>query len=313
MKYQDYITVSSLKEALEQLEKYGKDAVIIAGATDLAVKARSKDWYESKYLVDISRIQELQGIRKEQGKIMVGAMTTIYELLHSELIRKEAGLLYQACGNIAGPQIRNQATIGGNLANSCLAADTIPALCVLEATICIVGPSGTREIPVEELLKFCPPCVRHEEMSVGGCFYGIPAGKKNTLEPDEIITQVVIPVMSTDYQYSFQKVGRKKSGCMSRFTLAVAMKLSKDQKIEDVRLSIGAALADIRLQKEVTESLKGHKPDSELFHACMAQLGEKIRSQVRKVDDNIEYKAAVCERLGTRTLSELAFGTVFVE
>ena len=100
---------------------------------------------------------------------------------------------------------------------------------------------------------------------------------------------------------------------MSRFTLAVAMKLSKDQKIEDVRLSIGAALADIRLQKEVTESLKGHKPDSELFHACMAQLGEKIRSQVRKVDDNIEYKAAVCERLGTRTLSELAFGTVFVE
>ena len=145
MKYQDYITVSSLKEALEQLEKYGKDAVIVAGATD----------------------QELQGIRKEQGKIMVGAMTTIYELLHSELIRKEAGLLYQACGNIAGPQIRNQATIGGNLANSCLAADTIPALCVLEATICIVGPSGTREIPVEELLKFCPPCVRHEEMSVG--------------------------------------------------------------------------------------------------------------------------------------------------
>ena len=139
MKYQDYITVSSLKEALEQLEKYGKDAVIVAGATDLAVKARSKDWYESKYLVDISRIQELQGIRKEQGKIMVGAMTTIYELLHSELIRKEAGLLYQACGNIAGPQIRNQATIGGNLANSCLAADTIPALCVLEATICIVG------------------------------------------------------------------------------------------------------------------------------------------------------------------------------
>lgn len=125
MKYQDYITVSSLKEALEQLEKYGKDAVIVAGATDLAVKARSKDWYESKYLVDISRIQELQGIRKEHGKIMVGAMTTIYELLHSELIRKGAGLLYQACGNIAGPQIRNQATIGGNLANSCLAADTI--------------------------------------------------------------------------------------------------------------------------------------------------------------------------------------------
>ena len=121
-----------MKEALEQLEKYGKGAVIVAGATDLAVKARSKDWYESKYLVDISRIQELQGIRKEHGKIMVGAMTTIYELLHSELIRKGAGLLYQACGNIAGPQIRNQATIGGNLANSGPAADTIPALCVLE-------------------------------------------------------------------------------------------------------------------------------------------------------------------------------------
>nr|WP_294527623.1 FAD binding domain-containing protein [uncultured Blautia sp.] len=307
MKYQDYITVSSLQEALEQLGKYGKDAVIVAGATDLAVKARTKDWYESKYLVDISRIQELKGIQEEQGKIIVGAMTTISELLHSELLQKEAGILYQACGNIAGPQIRNQATIGGNLANSCLAADTIPALCVLGVTVRIMGQSGTREIPAEELLKACPPCLRHEEMSVGGCFYGMPAGKKNTLKPEEVITQVVIPPMEQDYRYSFQKIGRKKSGCMSRFTLAAAMKLSKDQKIEDLRISIGAALADIRLQQEVTEPLKGHKPDRELFHTCMAQLGEKIRSQVRKVDENIEYKATVCERLGTRTLSELAF------
>ncbi len=303
MKYQTYEKIKSLDELRKKIQTDPEQLLPVAGATDIMVKARSRDWYKDMKLVDITEIRELKGIREEGENIVVGALTTADEILRSDIIAENAGILREACSVLAGPQIRNRATIGGNLANACLAGDMIPALCVLEAGIDTISSEQDRQIPVSELLRSCPACLNHEEMSVGGCFYGIPAGKKTILKPDEIITQIRIPKMPQEYRTAFQKVGRKQAGCMSRFTIAAAMK-TKDEVITDMRLSIGAAFADITLLEESRE-LIGKKGSREMFGDLAQKLGDKIEMQIKVPSENLKYKAEVCRRLTARTLEEL--------
>lgn len=305
MKYQEYYRASTAEEAIQILKADPENTMAVAGGTDIMVKARAKDWYSRMNLLDISGVEEWKGIRLRGNVIEIGALVTISELLASGVIRSKAGLLFDACKSFAVPQIRNRATIGGNLANACLAADTIPALCVLMAEIEITGPTGQRRIPVSEVLKKCSACLNHDEMAVSTCFYGIPAGKKTSLLSGELITGIVVPVMGETYVTRFEKIGRKQAGCMSKFTVAAALHMEKE-KILDIRLSIGAACSDIRMQTEFCEELNGT-----FFEECRVRelakiLGDSIEVQQKKTTASIQYKAEVCRRLIPRILSEMA-------
>mgnify|MGYP004456739527 CR=1 FL=1 len=306
MKYQTYEKIKTLPDLKKRIQKEPEKILPVAGATDIMVKARNRDWYQNMNLVDITEIPELKGIREEKDFIIIGALVTADEILQSEAVSKYAGILAESCKMLAGPQIRNRATIGGNLANACLAGDMIPALCVLGAQVETIVGKEERSILAEQLLKKCPACLNHEEMSVGSCFFGIPAGKKTVLMAGEIIIQVRIPKMSSGYRIAFQKVGRKQSGCMSRFTLAAAMDV-EDTVIRDLRISIGAAFADITLLKE-SETLIGETGSEELFSKIAQQIGNQIETQMKKPNDSVKYKAEVCRRLMARTLMELYQG-----
>lgn len=307
MEYRSYEKIKSLEELIQRIHEDPEHVLPVAGATDIMVKARSRDWYQDMNLVDITYIPEMKGISETQESIMIGALTTVDELLQSDQIQKHAEILKSACKLLAGPQIRNRATIGGNLANGCLAGDMIPALCVLKASVHTISVTGEREIPVSKLLRSCPACLNHEEMSVGGCFYGIPAGKKTVLSPGEIITQVIVPKMPETYHISFQKVGRKQAGCMSKFTLAVAM-FVKDEQIVDLRMSIGAAFSNITLLEEASSLIIGQKGSQELFADVAKNLGDQIEMQMKNPNESLKYKAEVCRRLTARTLMELYRG-----
>lgn len=304
MKYQEYLKASSEEEALQMLKSHPQNTLIVAGGTDVMVKARARDWYSQMDLLDISGVEEWKKIKLRDNVIKVGALVTISELLESEVIASKAKILQEACKSFAIPQIRNRATIGGNLANACLAADTIPALCVLMAEVETAGPSGQRRIPVSELLKNAPACLNHSEMAVSTCFYGIPAGKKTCLMPGEIITGVSIPVMDETYVTRFEKIGRKQAGCMSKFTLAAALHMEND-RIADIRLSIGAAYAAIRLQSEFCDKLNGTVYEQKRIAEQAKMLGDIIEAQQKRPTLTILYKAEVCRRLVPRTLSEM--------
>lgn len=307
MKYQTYEKVKTLNELKQRIQDNPEHILPIAGATDIMVKARARDWYQEKDLIDLTHIPEMKGITETSNLIRIGALVTADEILHSEVIKKHAEILHKSCTLLAGPQIRNRATIGGNLANACLAGDMIPALCVLKAFVHTISSGGERDIPVWELLKRCPACLNHEEMSVGGCYFGIPAGKKTVLDSGEIITQIYIPKMSGAYRISFQKIGRKQIGCMSKFTLAIAMHV-ENEKIADLRMSIGAAFSDISLLEDACSIIIGQRGSKELFTYVAEGLGDQIEKQLKSPNESLKYKAEVCRRLTARTLMELYLG-----
>ena len=303
----DYCAVSTLSEAVEFLKRHPADAVPVAGGTDVMVKARSRDWYKDRYLLDIGGVRELAYIREEGDLLLVGANTTIAEILASDPVKEHAAILAGACENLAGPQVRNKATIGGNLANACLAGDTIPALCVLKAELRIVSPSGERYLPAEELLKPVKACLNHEGMNVAGCYFGCPAGKKTVLGSDELIAEIRIPKLGSDYTQRFIKVGMRQTGCMSKFTFACALKKDGAARISDIRLAIGAAFSDIRLRREA-DRLTGTEVTKEMIRALADELGDAVETQLPKPGEDLLYRAEVCRRLVNRTLCEMIFG-----
>lgn len=304
MEYKGYKKIENLLELQSYIEETSDDIVWVAGATDIMVKARARNWYSKSMMVDISNMKELSYIKEDEDIIEVGALTTIASLLESDIIYENARILWEACKVLGNPQIRNSGTIGGNIANACLAADTFPALCVLGAQVKVMGSMGERIVGIEEIMKKCPACLNHEAMTVSGCYYGIPAEKKTTLKANECIRAIMIPKMSPAYRVDFQKIGRKQAGCMSKFTLAVGL-LMEENIIQDIRVSIGAAFDTITVHPMVSERLVGTEGNKEQLVEVANYLGDAIEAQVQKESKSISYKAEVCRRLTVRVIEEL--------
>ncbi len=306
MQCKQYIQVRTAAQAVELLNAGDTLKICMAGGTDIIVKARKRNWYENMDVIDIGQVDELCHIKEEKDSLLIGAGVKIADLCTSALCREYVPVLAKACGHIGSPQIRNRATIGGNIANGCLAADSIPALTLLGASVRILGKKGFREVPAEDFIIPCTACLNHEEMTVGGCFYGVTSGRKNVLDPGEIVTEIRVPKRYGTYRYFYQKVGRRNGFCMSKFTLAFLFEM-KEETIRDIRLSVGAAFADMHLRHEADRLIGMTVADPE-FDRTAGRIGEEIAehilSQRAKANRSLEYKAEVCRRLVKRSLIE---------
>jgi xanthine dehydrogenase FAD-binding subunit len=142
-----YAKAGSVAEAVRLLAMDGS-ARLIAGGTDVLVKLREgHEGYSS--IVDIHGLAELRGISLEgDGSLRLGAGVTFTDLMESELVASRAPMLCEMSAMVAGPQIRNVATIGGNIANGAVSADSVPPLLVLDASLEIAGPTGVRSTPL---------------------------------------------------------------------------------------------------------------------------------------------------------------------
>lgn len=131
----DYFAPESLQEIFSLLDKYGKDARPLAGGTDLLVSLRGGQ--ESvKYLIDLKRVKELQNLSfNDKSGLTVGAGVTLNRLIHHDVISKNYPILREAASTIGDFQVRNRATLAGNICNASPAADTAPALLVLNAMV----------------------------------------------------------------------------------------------------------------------------------------------------------------------------------
>ena len=168
----DYYQPTTLQEASRLVKDNGPGGRFLAGGTDLVIAMKEKGLLP-KYIVDLKRVPGLTGIRENaDGSITLGALTTMYEIETSALIKKKYPFLAQSAAEVGSIQIRNRATIGGNMANATPSADTAPALIALSATAKIVGPTGERAMPLEE-------------------FFMGPG--QTVMSPEEILTEVTIP------------------------------------------------------------------------------------------------------------------------
>jgi CO/xanthine dehydrogenase FAD-binding subunit len=211
----EYHRPRTLREALEILRSVD-GAKVVAGGTDLVVDMKFRR-VEPKALVDVSKLEELRYVRLVGDYVEIGSATTLQELVESDVVRGRLPLLWEAVSSMASWQIRNIATIGGNICNASPAADTAPPLLAYGARLILVSLDGVREVGIGEF--FVGP-------------------KRSAIRPDEVLQAVRVPVHPPGYGWSFRKVSRT-SFDIAKVSVAVLLKVDGG-RIRDPRVALGA-------------------------------------------------------------------------
>ena len=303
MLFESYEKLVSSEEISSRLTEGA--CLLFAGGTDLMVKARERSWYEKKAFLDISEIAELKEIRETEAFVEIGAGVTLTELLSSKAVQKNLPLLCQAVSKVGCRQIRNRATLVGNVANACPASDCIPALLVLEADAVVQGPKGSRTVFLPELFRETKSCLRHEGMHVNTCFYGETMQKKLYLEAGEWIRSVQIRKQKADEKGLFYKLTRNRSSEMAVVNLAAIVRQSEAGW--RLRASAGGVFPKPRLFPEL-EAVPGRKEETEekirQYAAACVQCMEPFQDMLA----DYAYKKQVVGYLAEAAFKELLLG-----
>ena len=238
--------------------------------------------------VSLSGLEELKGIKKRDNTIIIGTCTTLNEVLHSTIIKEEFPILIQAIRTMASEQVRNRATIGGNIGNASPAGDTITPLVVLGVDIEIFSPESNhcRIISIDEL--FCGPCA-------------------TTLKKGEIITKIIIPLLQEDdVVYYFRKIGQRNAMTITKASLSAVAKFSKS-KVEWIRLAPGSVSPVVKRMSHTEEFLKG----KEIIPQIIDKAKEILSKEISPITDIRSTKAF--RKLVTKNLLEECLKTFLKE
>ncbi len=273
----------SLQEALEILEKYGEDVRPIAGGTDLVLAVRSGA-LKVGHIMDITRIPELRTLDLDGDTLIVGAAVTISELLELEVVRERLPALWEAMYWLGSPQIRNVATLVGNICNASPAADTAPPLMIYDARVRILGPGGKRVIPIEEFFVHV---------------------KKTVLEPGEMVGFVEIPIKE-GFRSRFRKIGKRRAEVLSIVNAAVGFFFGNG-RMEGVRIALGS-VAPTPIRARTAEAvLEGKEPSMELVEEAASRAREETRP-ISDVRASAEYRREMSFVLVRRLILDLLGG-----
>ena len=216
----DYAAPRSLAEALRVLAS--GPATVLAGGTDLMPQSRAGRVRFAPTLLNLQGIAELRGVTRSAGDVEIGALTTITDLLEDPLIRAGAPVLHKACDHFASSQIRNAATLGGNICNASPAGDTLVPLLVLGASVVLASaaPAGIvkRRLPLAQFL--------------------VGPGR-TARRADELLVAVQAPVPAAGWVDRYVKFGARPALDISAIALAVGGTL-RDGRLEDARVAFGA-------------------------------------------------------------------------
>lgn len=264
--FDHYLTPATLGDAFDTLDGV-PGARIVAGATDLlpwARDGRAGDVHLSA-LVDVSKISELRGVSLGQGRIRMGAATLISAFQNDPLLQKQAPLLGRCAVWFADDQIREQATVGGNLVNASPAGDSQPALLAMNTHVTLArrenGRILERTLPLSEFI----------------------VGPGQTLrQPHEIMTRLELDALP-GYGAAFEKVGHRRSMVISTVCLAALVKLDGAKRgIEDVRIAIGAVGPVPERLDDVEDFLTGQVPTGRSLREAAEMTVGRVRSRSRQ-------------------------------
>jgi CO/xanthine dehydrogenase FAD-binding subunit len=279
----DYKTPNTIEEAIELLWEAGGRAKIIAGGTDLVIGLRNGD-QKPQCLIDITKIPGLRGIDEKDGTVSIGAAATHSEISSSSLVKKWGKVLSDAASEIGSPQIRNVGTIGGNIINASPAADTVPALMVLDAVGRVVSKEGEKEIPLAELFK---------------------GPYETNLKPHEILVQVQFKKLPSGVRSSFVRLARREAMAIARMSMAIILQMERGKgRIEDIRVSAGSITPTPQRMSDAEAILKGKSPDEELLKMASRKVSQRMIHQ-SGIRPSTSYKRPVVEALFIRAMRKV--------
>ena len=271
----------TLKEALEIKAK--KDVIVLAGGSDLMVSHKRTlgltPVFEKPVMI-IRNLEELKQIKiNGKGECCIGAACTAAQIAESTICPWH---LRQAASRMGAVGLRNSATIAGNIANASPKGDTPGPLYLLDARVKLQSESGEREELVSDFI------VKFREID---------------LRPDELITEIIIPLSEDDFDYIFwHKVGTRKANAISKITLSQAIRFEKDKEtVRDFRLSATSTGAKTNRSRDVESILIGKKITDETIEEVIAAFEKVISPRAMP-----EFRREATRRMIRRFLTEAA-------
>lgn len=274
----EYAAPTTIDEALELMHEHGWDAKVLAGGQSL-IPMMNFRLAAPAVLVDLNPIEELAYVRKDDGGLAIGAMARQRAVERSELVVDRTPLIAAAMPYVAHPQIRNRGTFGGNLAHADPASE-LPAVAVaLDARFKAQSVSGERWIDADDF------------------FLGLFTVD---LEPEEVLTEVVVPPMPPRTGWAFEEVARR-HGDYALVGVAAVVTLGADGRCEDARLvflGVGEKPVDAR---EAADLLVGEEPTEETIRA----VADAVDAHVDPTEDihaSARYRRHLAKTLARRGL-----------
>lgn len=258
----DYVRVGSIKEGCDLLATQGDRAVALAGGTDLLVNIRNTG-RSPDLLVDFKNIAQMNRlVTDESAGATIGACVPLNVIADNRFIVDRYTALAQAARSVGSYQVRNRATLGGNIANASPAADTAPALLVLNASVSVTGVDGSRVIPIDQL------------------FTGV---KKTSLKGSEVITDITLPPLSPGARSAFAKKQRVKGHDLAIINMAAYCDLAAGK----MRVAIGSCAVTPILLPEFS------LPDDERVDGLVERVNNVAQEIISPIDDvraSAEYR-----------------------
>jgi xanthine dehydrogenase small subunit len=252
----------------------------MAGGTDLMVQITGELGPPPERVLDIWRLDELRGISLDDGRLVLGALTTYTDIRRSPLCAEVLPALVEAAATIGAAQIQNRATIGGNVANASPAGDTLPVLLAADAAMVLGSAAGEREVAATEFW---------------------PAYRRTALRPDELLLRIAIP-LPPGRRVRFRKVGTRRAQAISKVVMALAWR--EDGGVwRDVRLALGSVAATTIRAHDTERVLEGAAARRETADHAASVLAAELQP-IDDVRSTAEYRRAVAARVLHRLLRD---------
>ncbi len=285
--WDNYYLVTSLDEALELLAHYRESARIIAGGTDIILEIEHRVRPGVKALIDITRVPGLDSIQSgSDDMISLGPLVTHNDCVASPLVRQRAWPLVQACWEVGAPQIRNRATVAGNLITASPANDTITPLMALDARVTLRSVKGERNVPLNEF------------------YTGV---RRTIMAPDEVLTGIHFRGLNENERGMFIKVGLRKFQAISVVNIATIIEIDDHTGmpvVKNARIALGAVAPTVVRASQAEAYLKDRVLDDETLATAAALVTPSI-APIDDIRGTAEYRREVAGVITRRTLTAI--------
>ena len=273
--WKNYQLTYSLSEAVEAYQQAEKPAQFVSGGTDLLLEMQQGMHLPITTLIDLNHIGEMRELKILENKIFIGAAVPVSQITNSPIIRKHAMAVAEATGLIGGPQVRNSATLGGNVAHALPAADGMISLVAMDAIAIIYTRIGYSRRNILELFK--GPGV-------------------SALANDEILVGFEIPCSQAEEGSAFDRVMRPQGVALPILNCAVWLRKSGDI-IDDIRITFGPSGPTPSRALQVEDKFRGHSLNTDVISSAKTSILETVKFRTSRMRATAEYRYHLAQAL----------------